>query len=675
MKKAFITGIDGQDGSYLAEFLLAKGYKVYGMVRRVALEDPEHHLWRIKHILDKITLYPASLESYPSIFKVIEKVKPQECYHLAAQSFVSYSFEDEFSTINTNINGTHFVLSAIKEKAPKCKFYFAGSSEMFGLVRETPQNELTPFHPRSPYGISKVAGFDLTRNYREAYGIFACNGILFNHESLPKNSPVIIKKDGLIHILPIEELFHRGEKHLYEGIKEEYKKQLIWTGEKWTKIINGTAYVDKEKKLNFIQTREACIELTDGHCLFDENNQEIEAESIRIKNELYKIEFPKEKNKLNDTDTDLAYFIGYIVGDGHIDEKGGIRITGINKKEILKVGKSIMNKYGWNYRLRTWGVGRWSGCKKKVWQLDINNDSEWGLWLRKHIYTSSKEKKISEFILNNNLKIKSAFFNGYYAADGRMGGHESYQYKGWTTKSAVLNLGLIFLINELTGQKAKTKMAYIDNNRYYYTQLRSLKTTRGKHLLRQLNEVIKITKVRNFKDNTFFDLQTESQTFASGANLVKIHNSPRRGFEFVTRKITNAVAEIKYGLTDKLYLGNLEAKRDWGFAGDYVKAMWLMLQQSKPDDYVIATGETHSVKEFVEMAFSYVGLNWKKYVVKDETFYRPSEVHSLIGDYSKARKKLGWQPKVKFKDLVKMMVDGDLERLKREDILKGVRNA
>jgi len=322
MKKALITGIDGQDGSYLAEFLLSKGYKVFGMVRRVALEDPAHHLWRIKHILNKVVLHPASLESYPSIFKLVEKVKPDECYHLAAQSFVSYSFEDEFSTINTNINGTHFVLSAIKEKAPKCKFYFAGSSEAFGHAKEVPQNEDTPFHPRSPYGISKVAGFDLTRNYREAYGLFACNGILFNHES------------------------------------------------------------------------------------------------------------------------------------------------------------------------------------------------------------------------------------------------------------------------------------------------------------------------------------------------------PRRGFEFVTRKITNAVAEIKYGLTKKLYLGNLGAKRDWGFAGDYVKAMWLMLQQDKPDDYVIATGEAHSVKEFVEMAFSYAGLNWKKYVVIDKTFYRPAEVHLLIGDYSKAKRKLGWQPKVKFKDLVKIMVEADLERLK-----------
>ncbi len=322
-KKALITGITGQDGSYLAEFLLAKGYQVHGIVRRVALEDMEHRLWRLRHLLKRLTLHPSSLESYPSIFKVVREVKPDECYHLAAQSFVSYSFEDEFSTINTNINGTHYILSAIKENAPMCKFYFAASSEMFGHVRETPQNEDTPFHPRSPYGISKVAGFDLTRNYREAYSLFACNGILFNHES------------------------------------------------------------------------------------------------------------------------------------------------------------------------------------------------------------------------------------------------------------------------------------------------------------------------------------------------------SRRGFEFVTRKITHTAAKIKLGLAKELKLGNLEAKRDWGFAGDYVKAMWLMLQQNKPDDYVVATGETHSVKEFVKSTFDYLGLDWKKYVGIDKDLYRPAEVNLLMGDYSKARKKLGWKPQVKFKELVKMMVDEDLKILKK----------
>src|SRR5947207_1563896 len=161
IKRALITGITGQDGSYLAELLLGKGYEVHGLVRHVALEDPEHRLWRIRSIADKIVLHSGSLESYASVFKLIQKVQPDECYHLAAQSFVSYSFEDEFSIINTNINGTHFVLSVLKEMAPGCRFYFAGSSEMFGKTDESPQNEKTPFHPRSAYGISKVAGFDL----------------------------------------------------------------------------------------------------------------------------------------------------------------------------------------------------------------------------------------------------------------------------------------------------------------------------------------------------------------------------------------------------------------------------------------------------------------------------------------------------------------------------------
>src|SRR3990167_3845224 len=194
IKKALITGITGQDGSYLAEFLLAKGYQVHGLVRRVAQEDPFQRVGRIRHILDKITIHLASLESYASIFKIVEKVRTDECYHLAAQSFVTASFADAFSTINTNINGTLYILEALKERAPECRFYFAGSSEMFGKVRETPQNEQTPFHPRSPYGISKVTGFEITRNYREAYGMFACSGILFNHESERRGMEFVTRK-------------------------------------------------------------------------------------------------------------------------------------------------------------------------------------------------------------------------------------------------------------------------------------------------------------------------------------------------------------------------------------------------------------------------------------------------------------------------------------------------
>ncbi|HEX8196835.1 MAG TPA: GDP-mannose 4,6-dehydratase [Pyrinomonadaceae bacterium] len=320
-KKALITGITGQDGSYLAEHLLDLGYEVHGLVRRVALEDPERRFTRIKHLLDRVTLHPASLESYPSIFHVVSKYDFDECYHLAAQSFVAESFADGFSTMNTNINGTHYMLAALRELRPKCRFYFAGSSEMFGKAQEIPQREATPFHPRSPYGISKVAGFDLTRNYREAYEMFCCSGILFNHEG------------------------------------------------------------------------------------------------------------------------------------------------------------------------------------------------------------------------------------------------------------------------------------------------------------------------------------------------------PRRGVEFVTRKITTGVARIKLGMAGELRLGNLEAKRDWGHAADYVTAMHLMLQQPEPDDYVVASGETHSVREFCELAFGCAELDYQKYVRIDEQYYRPAEVDLLIGDSTKARNVLGWKPKYTFEELVKEMVESDLESI------------
>jgi len=325
VKTALITGITGQDGSYLAEHLLSLGYEVHGLVRRVGLEAPEERFGRVRHLLDKITLHPASLESYPSIFNVFSRVEFEECYHLAAQSFVAESFADGFSTMNTNINGTHYVLAAIRELRPKCRFYFAGTSEMFGKVRETPQREETPFHPRSPYGISKVAGFELTRNYREAYGMFCCSGILFNHEG------------------------------------------------------------------------------------------------------------------------------------------------------------------------------------------------------------------------------------------------------------------------------------------------------------------------------------------------------PRRGFEFVTRKITSTVARIKFGLATELRIGNLDAKRDWGHASDYVRAMHLMLQQPAPDDYVVATGQTHSVREFCELAFAQVDLDYRHYVKVDERFYRPAEVELLVGDSSKARAVLGWEPRHTFEELVRQMVDTDMARLRRRD--------
>ncbi len=319
--RALITGITGQDGSYLAEYLLERGYEVHGLVRRVALEDPERRFGRIGHLADRLTLHSGSLESYPSIFQVFSRVEFDECYHLAAQSFVAESFADGFSTMNTNINGTHYVLAALRELQPGCRYYFAGSSEMFGKVAESPQNETTRFHPRSPYGISKVAGYYLTLNYREAYDIFAASGILFNHES------------------------------------------------------------------------------------------------------------------------------------------------------------------------------------------------------------------------------------------------------------------------------------------------------------------------------------------------------PRRGHEFVTRKITSAVARIKLGLATELRLGNLDARRDWGHARDYVRAMHLMLQHDVADDFVVGTGQSHTVREFCELAFGELGLDYRDHVVTDPRFMRPAEVELLLADPTRARERLGWEPSYTFQDLVREMVRSDLEEL------------
>jgi GDPmannose 4,6-dehydratase len=317
-RRALITGITGQDGSYLAELLLDKGYEVHGIVRRVALEDAEHRMPAIRHLLGRVQLHAASMESYPSLYKIVQRVRPDECYHLAAQSFVGYSFEDEFATLDTNIHGTHYMLSAVKDLAPQCRFYFAASSEMFGRAAEVPQSESTPMRPRSAYGISKVAGFHLTQNYREG-GLWASAGILYNHES------------------------------------------------------------------------------------------------------------------------------------------------------------------------------------------------------------------------------------------------------------------------------------------------------------------------------------------------------PRRGYEFVTRKITHHAALIKCGLRKELRLGNLDAQRDWGHAKDYVQAMWQMLQQDEPRNYVVASGTSRPVREFAELAFGCLGLDYRQYVVSDPQFYRPAEKDVLCGDATYARTTLGWEPRYSFEALVREMVEHDME--------------
>ena len=317
-KKVLITGIAGQDGSYLADLLLAKGYEVHGIVRRIAIEDSAHKLKNIGHLHDRVKLHVASLDNVLSLIKTVREVMPDECYHLAASSFVSYSFEDEMSILNNNINATHYLLASLREFAPHCRFYYAGTSEMFGTVESSPQDETTPFNPRAIYGVSKVAGYHLVKNYRQQYGMFACSGILYNHES------------------------------------------------------------------------------------------------------------------------------------------------------------------------------------------------------------------------------------------------------------------------------------------------------------------------------------------------------PRRGYEFVTRKIISSAVKIKLGLQETLSLGNLDAYRDWGYAPDYVNAMWLMLQAATPDDFVVATGETHTVREFVETAFSSLGLDYTRHVIVDPKFFRPAEQTVLCGNPARIQEKLGWQRTKKLPEIIAEIIASEL---------------
>lgn len=658
-KTALITGICGQDAAYLAKFLLDKDYKVYGLYRRTT--RPDFSNLEFLGISKDIEYIQGDMTDQASLNHIVHLTKPDEIYNLAAQSFVGGSWDYPESTSEINAMGTLYLLEAMKHHAPKAHFYQASTSEMVGTGKEgEKQNEKTPLHPRSPYAISKLFAHWMVDCYRESYGLFCCSGILWNHESIPKNSPIIIKEsNNLIDILPIEDVFSNG-KHRNSGLLEGYKNISIWNGEDWTKVIKGTAYQDKNKSMKLIQTRESCYEATLDHIAFDQNNKEIKTEDFKKGQMVFKCKYPNLINKL-DSDLNFAKFLGFVVGDGNINEKGNIRLTGINKKQLIDISKLVLNKYGWKFNIHNSGPGKYEGCSKNIFVLKVNADPDFGRWIKGQIYTSrSNEKRIPKFILNSSKTIRNAFFDGYYLADGRNKGNQNYQYKGFTTSSATLCMGLIYISRDFTG-KAKVKCEYRNAKKYYYTYFNH--DNPSKIINRKIsNEIIK-TFYTTSEDGWFYDIQTKSKTFSTGPNMFKIHNSPLRGREFVTRKITDAVAKIHLGKQKEIFLGNIDAQRDWGFSGDYVEAMWLMLQQKEPDDYCIASGETHSIRDFLDAAFNKVGIkNWKPYVKIDAQFNRPNDVVYLCGDSTKAREKLGWTPKTSFKQLVEMMVSADIKR-------------
>jgi len=655
-KTALLTGINGQDGSYLAELLLSKGYIVHGIIRSSSVSNS-----RIDHILDKIILHFSDLAETANLVDLMYSLNPDEVYALGAQSHVKISFEvPEFTSDITGI-GTLRLLEAIRKACPKARFYQAGSSEQFGSSLP-PQNESTLFKPESPYAVAKIFSYHMVHVYRKAYGLFATNGLLFNHESILYESPLIIKDDNnLIDVLPIGDIF---KSHRWEGILDYYKKCDVWNGLEFTKIIGGTSYQEKNKPMKLVQTVSSCYEATLDHVAFDENDNEIYTSDWKIGDNVFDISYPSQNTTLS-SDTKLAMFLGFVCGDGSISEGTEIRLTGCDKEELVVYGDMFSSLYGIQYKLSNCGPGQYENCKNDIWSLKFNCPKTLCQWLRSLLYTKNKEKRVPKYILNSSIEIKKAFFDGYYAADGRKKGNEQYEYKGFTTSSATLCLGLIYIFKSFSIQRPKVKCEYRDGKRYYYTCFTTDKIDCkfGKGVTKNRNEIINIIDTSG---NEFFDIQTESKTFATGPNLFKVHNSERRGENFVTRKITRAATRIKLGLQDKLTLGNIDAHRDWGHARDYVRAMWMMLQHTEPDDFVVCSGSAHSVRDFLEIAFNKLDLDPYKYLEIDKNLFRPSEVDYLCGDSTKIKNILGWEPEISFADMVSLMIDYDMALAEKE---------
>ncbi len=667
-KTALITGITGQDGSYLAELLLGKGYRVVGMTRRTSTDVHE----RIQHIFEDIEFVSGDLLDQTSITSIIDTVRPDEVYNLAAQSFVPTSWSQPVLTGEFTALGVTRVLEAIRSVNPKIRFYQASSSEMFGKVQQVPQSEGTPFYPRSPYGVAKVYGHWITVNYRESYNMFAVSGILFNHECLTGKTPVMIRKGDIIDIVPIAEVVPVADKGANVQ-RFDINDTEVWDGERFVRILGATANrhrpIVDNKGVRRIEARCGTVTLTADHVMFTESG-EIRSKHVGEGTKMLRASLPDAPAFTAGLGLEAAWMLGAFVGDGWAAAEGSqVAAKFINGDARLR------DYFAGVWERVTLGKSTYTATKsgfvpgKVVGALALSGAPRYIEWLREECYTREGYKRVPRCILNGNEAIWRAFLEGYNATDGLKAGHCTHRYKNFKTNSPVLAMGLWWLAKKALGQELVLNVEVGPPERpgpFYSLNLRSPKPlgNKGAHLRKDLSEVKRVVEDPHF-DGWLYDLTTETGRFHAGVGELIIHNSPRRGKEFVTRKITDGVARIKLGLQKELLMGNLDAQRDWGFAGDYVRAMWLMLQQEHPDDYVIATGRTHSVREFSRIAFESAGLgSYEQYVRMDPRFMRPAEVDLLIGDPGKAHRVLGWHPDVTFEQLVEMMVQADLDRLR-----------
>ncbi len=659
-RSALITGVTGQDGSYLAELLLEKGYEVHGMVRRASTEKFE----RIEHIRDRITLHQGDLLDQRSLVDTLRASKPAEIYNLAAMSFVAVSWIQPTLTAEFTGVGVTRMLEAMREVCPDARFYQASSSEMFGKVLEVPQTETTPFYPRSPYGVAKAYGHFITVNYRESYDLHATSGILFNHECLSETTPLIVREDGIIAVktpADLVPLLRKGgsvqnflPKHFLE----------VWDGDDWTPITAVTATrrraTDPDHELLSIQARAGVVEVTAHHNMLNPDYEKIAAADVEAGDELALADEMPPPADWSVATLEMAEFLGLMAADGYVHHDGaGCRLT--NNDPLLRARvASLWSQLFLGSSRESTGTSGWDE-DASVERVDLNGRRSVIPWLREQLYTSTGLKQVPPVILNAGHDVQESFLDGYYDGDGLKRGNGA----SIKTNSAVLAQGLCWMyhVNE---QPASVYVEQRGEKTYYQLNLASAARVgaKGQHLRKNPAEVRRIAAASVPDEEWTFDVETESGVLCAGVGRLVISNSPRRGLEFVTRKITWHAAAIKHGLAKELRLGNLDAERDWGYAKDYVEAMWLMLQRDTPEDYVIATGEAHSVRECCEVAFEEAGLGeFERYVTIDPAFVRPAEVDHLIGDPGKAARDLGWKPRTSFEELIRLMTRADLELL------------
>lgn len=689
MKKALIFGVTGQDGSYLTEILLEKGYEVHGVKRR----SSSYNTSRIDHIYNNksFKLHYGDITDSLNVTGLIQEIKPDEIYNLAAQSHVKVSFEIPEYTGNVDALGTLRILESIRllGMENKVKFYQASTSELYGLVQETPQTEKTPFYPRSPYACAKLAGFWYVKNYREAYSIFACNGILFNHECFFANTPVILKKNDNIFIDYINNLIpnRSGEDHDESELIKDYcgRGFQIWDGNEFVELKTvSRKYITKlnkdDRKKRLINSRSGSVITTPNHNMFDSEENKLQSKQLSVGDKVLTGKFPLSSKNIKIT-KEFSFVLGMLCGDGYVSEGGKIGLSNIKEEnlELFERNFSVISPSIYFRRYNgSSGFGGISGGSS-VSGVGAN----FGKYIREMIYDKrSKHKKIPNEILNAEEEIQYEFLRGYNIRDGLTSAKYpcKYEFKRFSTNSPLLAQGLIYLIYNVTKQTWNVNTFMENGKPFYKINFHSPYNigAKGKHFTKPSNEISKIVEEETSFQHVY-NIETASGKVMAGVGKMVVSNSPRRGETFVTQKIVMGLNSINKGTSDCLYLGNLNSLRDWGHAKDYSEAMYLMLQQETSDDYVIATGKQYSVRQFVESCAPYFNMNIKwegtgleevgvdtnsgNVVIRvDPKYFRPAEVETLLGDSTKARTVLGWKPKYDFNGLVKEMCEYELQR-------------